>query len=125
MFGRACNELLEGFNAVREAQANILSSMKPGVSCAAIAAAHDEFMQAHALPIERRICAHSQGYDMVERPLIRHDETMALASGSYFAVHPSYETNTMFAVVCDNYLVTESGVGECLHKTEKKIFELE
>jgi len=26
--------------------------------------------------------------------------------------------------VCDNYLVTETGASECLHKTPKKIFEL-
>ena len=30
----------------------------------------------------------------------------------------------MFAVICDNYLVEANGPSECLHKTEKKIFEL-
>jgi hypothetical protein len=39
-------------------------------------------------------------------------------------VHPSYATPTMFAHICDNYLVTEDGAGDCLHKTPKVIFEL-
>jgi len=30
----------------------------------------------------------------------------------------------MFAVICDNYLVEAEGPGACLHKTEKKVFEL-
>jgi hypothetical protein len=39
-------------------------------------------------------------------------------------VHPAYATGSMFAHICDNYLVTENGAGECLHKTQKQIFEL-
>jgi hypothetical protein len=27
-------------------------------------------------------------------------------------------------VICDNYLVEENGPSECLHRTEKKVFEL-
>jgi hypothetical protein len=30
----------------------------------------------------------------------------------------------MFAHICDNYMVEEKGVSECLHKTPKRIFEL-
>lgn len=40
------------------------------------------------------------------------------------AVHPGYETDSIFAVVCDNYLVGPEGVGACLHRTEKRIFEI-
>ena len=40
------------------------------------------------------------------------------------AVHPGYDDGTVFAVICDNYLVTEDGVSPCLHATEKKIFEI-
>lgn len=49
---------------------------------------------------------------------------MVLAAGMNLAVHPGYETDSVFAVICDNYLVEPNGVSECLHKTEKKIFEL-
>jgi Xaa-Pro aminopeptidase len=81
-------------------------------------------MQARKLPPEKRLYAHGQGYDLVERPLIRADETMALEAGMNLAVHPGYQSNSLFAVICDNYLVTEAGVSECLHKTEKKVFEV-
>jgi Xaa-Pro aminopeptidase len=57
-------------------------------------------------------------------PLIRSDETMTLKGGMKLAVHPGYETNSIFAVICDNYIVEEAGVSECLHKTEKRVFEL-
>jgi Xaa-Pro aminopeptidase len=81
-------------------------------------------MRKRGLPPELRLYSHGQGYDMVERPLIRRDETMALAAGMNLAVHPGYETPEIFAVICDNYLIGADGPGACLHRTEKKIFEL-
>ena len=62
---------------------------------------------------------------MVERPLLRRDETMALAAGMNLSVHPGYETPSLFAVICDNYVMGEAGPGECLHRTEKKIFDID
>ena len=61
---------------------------------------------------------------MVERPLIREDETMRLEAGMNLAVHPGYESVSQWAVICDNYLVETAGVSDCLHRTEKKIFEV-
>ena len=81
-------------------------------------------MQRHGLPPETRLYAHGQGYDMVERPLIRQDETMPLAEGMCLAVHPGYETDALFAVICDNYMVEGEGPGPCLHRTEKRLFEV-
>ena len=124
VFGRASNELREGFAAVSEAQIHTLSQMRPGADPAEIAANHDDFMQARGLPAELRLYAHGQGYDMVERPLIRSDETMKLAKDMCFAVHPGFENERVFSVICDNYLITSDGVSECLHKTAKQIFEL-
>jgi hypothetical protein len=40
------------------------------------------------------------------------------------AVHPGFDDGRVFAVICDNYMVTADGVSDCLHKTDKKIFEL-
>lgn len=125
VLGRASGALLDGFAAMRAAQDHTLSLLRPGVSCAAIAAAHDEWMRAHHLPPERRLYSHGQGYDMVERPLLRHDETMTLAAGMNLAVHPGYETASLFAVVCDNVLLEAAGPSACLHQTEKRIFELD
>ena len=123
VLGRASQELLDGFAAVREAQAATLARMKPGVACRDIAAAHDAHMTGRGLPAELRLYSHGQGYDMVERPLIRSDEPMALQAGMCLAVHPGYETPSLFAVICDNYLIGADGAGECLHRTEKKVFE--
>jgi Xaa-Pro aminopeptidase len=124
VLGKASTELRDGFSAVKAAQDYTLSLLRPGATARAIAAAHDAYMIAHGLPPEIRLYAHSQGYDMVERPLIRRDETMIIAGGMHFAVHPGYETDSIFAVICDNYIVGEDGPGPCLHKTKKKIFEV-
>ena len=124
VFGKASNELLDGFETVREAQEHTLSKIKPGVPCRDIAAAHDAFMAARGIGPEKRLYAHGQGYDLVERPLIREDETMSIEAGMNLAVHPGYETSSQWAVICDNYLVGQDGPGACLHKTEKKVFEL-
>lgn len=122
--GKASHELLDGFAAVKAAQDHTLSLIKPGVRCRDIAADHDAYMVALGLPPEIRLYAHGQGYDMVERPLIRRDEDMMIAEHMNLAVHPGYETESIFAVICDNYLVEADGPSACLHKTEKKIFEL-
>jgi Xaa-Pro aminopeptidase len=124
VLGKASNELIDGFEMVKEAQAHSLGLMKPGTPCRDIAAAHDAFMTERGLPPELRLYSHGQGYDMVERPLIRVDETMTLETGMNLAVHPGYETPSIFAVICDNYLIEATGASECLHKTPKQIFEI-
>jgi Xaa-Pro aminopeptidase len=124
VFGAASQELRDGFAAMKAAQDYTLSLIKPGAACRDIAAAHDDYMRARGFPPELRLYCHGQGYDLVERPLVRADETMTLAEGMNLAVHPGYETDALFAVICDNYLVEAAGPSECLHKTEKKIFEL-
>jgi Xaa-Pro aminopeptidase len=123
VLGKASSGLLDGFARVCEAQDATLRRMVPGASCREIAEAHDAYMRSCGLPAELRLYAHGQGYDMVERPLVRRDETMAIASGMCLAVHPGYETPSLFAVICDNYLIGENGPGECLHRTEKRVFE--
>ena len=124
VLGKASNELIDGFESMKEAQAHTLRLIKPGAKCADIAAEHDNYMRSRGLPPELRLYAHGQGYDLVERPLIRADETMVVEEGMNFAVHPGYENDSIFAVICDNYLIEADGAGECLHKTPKQIFEI-
>ena len=124
VFGKATQQLLDGFAAMKAAQDYTLSLIKPGASCRDIAAAHDEYMSSRNFPPELRLYCHGQGYDLVERPLVRADETMTLAPGMNLAVHPGYEIDALFAVICDNYVVEANGPSECLHRTEKKVFEL-
>jgi Xaa-Pro aminopeptidase len=124
VMGKVSQELLDGFEIVKEAQAHTLRKFKPGASCREVALAHNEFMKQKGAPPESRVYSHSQGYDLIERPLIRSDETMSLEKGMNMSVHPAYATSSMFAHICDNYLVEENGVSECLHQTPKQIFEL-
>lgn len=124
VLGKASQKLKDEFALMKEAQQHTLSLIKPGALPADIAAAHDAWMVEHGLPPETRLYAHGQGYDLVERPLIRADELMPLAAGMNLAVHPGYDDTTVFAVICDNYLITETGVSDCLHTTPKQIFEL-
>ena len=124
VLGKASQELLDGFEIVKEAQLHTVRKLRPGASCREIALGHNEFMKQKGAPPESRVYAHSQGYDLIERPLVRSDETMSLERGMNMVVHPAYATGSMFAHICDNYLVTEKGASECLHQTPKRIFEL-
>ena len=126
VLGKASNELIDGFEAMREAQDYTLSLMKPGALLPRHRQRPRRLHEASAASSsEIRLYAHSQGYDMVERPMIRADETMPLEENMNFAVHPGY--NTVDDVDRRSATTTWSrrnGVGDCLHKTEKKIFEM-
>lgn len=123
VLGKASDEMKEEFAFVLEAREHTLSMLKPGASCKDIWEAHNEFMKKHGRPEEKRLYCHSQGYDMVERPLVRFDETMKIEANMVLAVHPTYVTSTTYSWACDNYLVSSDGV-ERLHKYDEKITEL-
>ncbi|MDX9861765.1 MAG: M24 family metallopeptidase [Rhodospirillales bacterium] len=124
VLGKASSEQQEAFAIAKEAQAETLKLLKPGAVPGDIVAAHNEFLRRHGYPEERRLFAHGQGYDLVERPSIREDEPMHIQANMNITVHPIVATKNVFTWVCDNYMITETGVSECLHRTEKKIFEL-
>ena len=76
------------------------------------------------MPVEGRIHSHGQGYDIVQRPLIRFDETMKLEPDMFFAVHPQETKQNVSTFVCDNLLITKEGNSGYLHKTERKVWEI-
>jgi Xaa-Pro aminopeptidase len=119
--GEPSQELLEAFAVALEAQELNLTMLKPGASPKEIFEANNRFLEQRGYQPERRLHAHGQGYDLVERPLIRPEEPMPLAAGMNVTVHPAAFNERVWAVVCDNYLITDSGVSECLHKTPKEI----
>jgi Xaa-Pro aminopeptidase len=125
VLGKASSELKDAFAAVKAAQDYSLSLMKPGTPVQEIFARHNTYMTSNGMPAECRLYAHGQGYDMVERPLIRQDDDMTLQQGMCLAVHPGYETPSLFAVICDNYLIEALGPGDCLHHTAKSLFEID
>jgi Xaa-Pro aminopeptidase len=124
VLGTASTELHDAWALALEAQENSLALVKPGRPGADVHAAHNAFMVAAGMPEEKRLYAHGQGHDMVERPLIRQDETMRIAEGMNLTIHPSVKTDEVFVAVVDNYLVGPDGPGECLHGSPKEIIEI-
>ena len=125
VLGKETSELAEGTEAAREAQAYTAAGLRPGRECREIYEAHNAFMTQHGLPPEKRLFCHGQGYDLVERPLVRFDETMSIGKNMCFPIHPGIHTASVYINLCDNFLVREDGTSECLHKTEKKVFEVQ
>jgi len=124
VLGKASQEMKDEFAFVLEAQKFTLDRMKPGARCSEIFAEYNAFMRKHGRPEEKRLHSHGQGYDMVERPLIRHDETMTIHIDMNMVCHPTYVTERTYSWCCDNFLIGDSGVAEKLHKFPQKIFEL-
>ncbi len=124
VLGKASQEMKDEFAFVLEAQKFVLDLLRPGASCKELFESYNAFMRRNGRPEEKRLHCHGQGYDMVERPLIRFDETMPIQQNMNIVVHPTYVTARTFSWVCDNFLIGENGVAEKLHKFPQKIFEL-
>ena len=124
VLGKASQEMHDEFAFVLEAQKFTLDMLKPGADPADVFERYNAFMRKNKRPEESRLYAHGQGYDMVERPLIRQDETLTIGANMLFAVHPTYVTDRTYSWVCDNWLINEHGVVEGLHKFPQKITEL-
>ena len=124
-FGRVGPALADANAAVTEMQRSIIEAFKPGRLCADILAEHNRDRAERRLPPETRMFSHGQGYDLVERPLIRDDETLKVAANMNFAVHPTIaHGHTVFTTMCDNFIVGTDGAMERIHRTEQKVFEL-
>jgi Xaa-Pro aminopeptidase len=124
VLGRAPQELRDAHEAVLEAQRYALTLLKPGACCAAVFEQHNAWLRARGLGEERRISIHGMGLDMVERPLIRDDETMTIEEHMAIVVHPGVLTSRLFAHNTELYLIERDGPGECLHRTPRRIVEL-
>ena len=123
--GKASAELKDEFAFAVEARKFNLGLLKPGTPCADIFAAYNDFMRKNGRPEERRLHCHGQGYDLVERPLIRSDEPMTIAQDMNIVVHPTYMRGHVLSWVCDNYLIETNGPSERLHRFPEAITELE
>jgi Xaa-Pro aminopeptidase len=124
VLGKATQEQQDLWASLLDAQRYTLGRLRPGASCKDIFASYNAYLRDKKLPQERRLHCHGQGYDMVERPLVRQDETMALAAGMCIVVHPGVKTDRHFMTIVDNYLIGPDGPGECLHRSPKAIIEL-
>jgi Xaa-Pro aminopeptidase len=119
--GKPSQELQDAFQVSVEAQEVTVSLLKPEAEPKEIWDANNAFLEKNGYFPERRLYAHGQGYDLVERPLIRYDEPMKIKAGMNLTVHPAAVTKSVWGSLTDNYLVTEGGAGPCIHKTPKEI----
>lgn len=122
--GEPLQEAKDGFACALEAQKLTVSMLKPGANPKEIWDANNEFLQKNGSGPEGRLYAHGEGYEMVERPAIRYDESMKVKPGMNFAVHPVWKNSRVWITLCDNYLVTDDGSNPCLHRTPKEIIIL-
>jgi len=122
--GKASHEILDEFAFALEARKFNLALLKPGTPSKDIFAAYNDFMRKNGRPEEKRLHCHGQGYDLVERPLIRNDEPMAIEANMNIVVHPTYIRGQVMSWVCDNYLIGPNGPGERLHRFPEMITEV-
>jgi Xaa-Pro aminopeptidase len=120
-FGDPSPELQEVYAVAKAAQDYSISLCVPGARAADIYAAYTAYLGERGFPPETRLYAHGQGYDLIERPLIRQDETMILEAGMCLAVHPGLVYRGAFAFTCDNIMVEAEGP-RILHSTPRQIF---
>jgi hypothetical protein len=81
-------------------------------------------MRKHGRPEEARLYCHGQGYDLVERPLVRMDEPMTIEKDMNIVVHPTYIHRGYVNWLCDNYFITGNGPGDRLHQFPEAITEV-
>ncbi|MFH1488274.1 MAG: M24 family metallopeptidase, partial [Pseudomonadota bacterium] len=98
--------------------------LKPGADPKEIWETNNAFLQKKGFFPERRLYAHGQGYDLVERPAIRYDEPMKMSANMNITVHPFAVNEKIWATLCDNFLVTETGEPVRIHKTPREIIVL-
>jgi len=123
VLGKATQSMKDELAFAFEAQTFTANMLRPGASCADVWNAYNDFMGKNGRPKENRLYCHGQGYHLVERPLVRFDETMKLAARMNIAVHPMYHSKDTYTWLCDNFLIGENGA-ERLHRFPQEIVEL-
>ena len=124
VLGKASERQKEEFAFTLEAQKFTLGMLKPGTPCGEIWTAYNRFMRENGRPEESRLYCHGQGYDMVERPLVRDDEPWPIAGNMNIVCHPTYVRDGIHSWICDNYVIGGNGPGDSLHRTPQRLFEI-
>ncbi len=124
VLGKASREMTDELGTLLEARRFTLERLKPGAMGKDIWGAYNDFLTSRGKPAEKRLYCHGMGYDMVERPLVRDDEPMAIGANMVFSCHPTYLTERLFNTICDNFLLGSEGPAERLHGFPETIVEL-
>jgi Xaa-Pro aminopeptidase len=122
--GKVPQQMKEELDFCKASRKLTLDLLKPGASCKDIWDAFNDFMRKNGRPPEARLYCHGQGYDMVERPLVRHDEPMKIGKDMNIVVHPTYIHGGYLNWLCDNYLIGGNGPGDRLHQFPEEIVEV-
>jgi len=109
------------WNDAVEAQDLTAELMKPGAKPEELLDTHNRFLASKGYPLEARLYAHGQGYDLVERPGICAGEKMTIKKNMNITIHPFTVRENAFSFCCDNFFITDSGAVR-IHKTPRELF---
>lgn len=119
MFSIGCEpskKMEADFAAALEAQAKLVSMLKPGAQPQQIFADYNAYLTGLGCQPEDGLFAYSQGYDHVERPSIQPGETMPLKANMVMGVNTGLIGGGMEAAfVADSFILGENGP-EKLHR---------
>jgi len=124
VIGKATQQMKDEFAFILEARRFTLSTAQAGASCRDVWNEYNAFLRKNGKSEERRLYFHGQGYDLVERPLVRADEPMQIEKTMNFACHPTYISGGLFMTICDNYVIGDQGVPEHIHTYPERILEI-
>ena len=122
--GKVPQEMKDELAFCIESRKVTLDLLKPGTPCKQIWDAFNAFMRKNGRPEEARLYCHGQGYDLVERPLIRNDEPWTIEKDMNIVVHPTYQHAGFLNWLCDNYFIGGNGPGPALHQFPEIITEV-
>jgi Xaa-Pro aminopeptidase len=123
VLGKANQEMRDDFALMVQAQVRTIEQLCAGASNQAVWESHNGLLAEHGKPAESRLYCHSQGYDLVERPLVRFDDELGVDASMSIACHPTIVTSTNFSSCCDNFLIGD-GSAERLHTYPQTLIEL-
>jgi len=124
VLGKAPQVLKDELAFALEARRFTLDMLKPGTACGDVWTEYNAFMKRNGRPEEARLYCHGQGYDLVERPLVRPDETFPIQDQTNIVVHPTYLKDGVMSWICDNYIIGRNGPGERIHQFPEEITEI-
>ena len=124
VLGKAPKELKRVWDDAIQAQKYLAALLQPGTSCADVYCQYDEIVLKLGYQSDTRIPSHSQGYDLMERPGIRPDETMDIEKNMNIAVHPTFGSETGWVFASDNYITQADGPATLIHKYPQEIIEI-
>ena len=90
-------------------QAELAALAKPGVAPVELREALLKFQEENGYKIGSGFFAHGQGTDPIERPAAEEGETFTFEENNILAIYPALETDDVYVLNGDNYIVTKDG----------------